>query len=70
MGATMIQTLKPGTYTPFYPEFPGGDAIASETAAYTVGGEYKGPGHAWYFLEDLIKKRKGIKKMYETPGKN
>jgi succinate dehydrogenase/fumarate reductase flavoprotein subunit len=69
MGATMVPWMKPGTYVPFYPEFPGADAIASEPAAYSVGGKYTGPGRVWYFLEDQIKQRKGIRKMYETPGK-
>ena len=69
LGATMIPRLKPGTYVPFYPELPGADAIASEVAAYTVGGDYRGPSSVWNFLEDQIKGRKRIKKMYETPGK-
>ena len=64
MGATMVGRLDPGTYVPFYPEFPGADAIASEVAAYTVGGEYSGPSSVWNFLEDQIKGRKRIKKMY------
>jgi succinate dehydrogenase/fumarate reductase flavoprotein subunit len=69
MGATMVPWKEPGTYAPFYPEFPGAEAMASEPAAYSVGGKYTGPGRAWYFLEDQIKQRKGIRKMYETPGK-
>ena len=69
LGATMIPRMKPGTYVPFYPEFPGADAIASEVAAYTVGGKYKGSGSVWYFLEDLIRQKKQIRKMYQTPGK-
>ena len=68
MGATMVPWMKPGTYVPFYPEFPGAEAIASEVAAYSVGGKYTGPGRVWYFLEDQLKK-KGIRKMYEAPGK-
>lgn len=69
MGATVVGRLDPGTYVPFYPEFPGADAIASEVAAYTVGGKYSGPSSVWNFLEDQIKGRERIKKMYETPGK-
>ena len=69
MGATMIPRLKPGVYVPFYPEFPGADAIASEVAAYTVGGEYSGGSCLWNFFEDLIKQRKRIRKMYDIPGK-
>lgn len=69
MGATMVPQREPGTYTPFYPEFPGADAIASEHAAFSVGGKYSGPGRVWRFLEDLIVQRKGIRKMYATPAK-
>jgi succinate dehydrogenase/fumarate reductase flavoprotein subunit len=69
MGATMVPNTKPGTWVPFYPEFPGAAGMASETDSYSVGGSYKGPGRVWYFLEDRIKERKGIRKMYETPGK-
>lgn len=43
--------------------------MAKDIAAYSVDGGMTGSGSNWYFLEDLIKKRKGIKKMYETPGK-
>jgi len=70
MGATMVPNSKPGTWVPFYPEFPGAAGMASETDSYSVGGEYKGPGRVWEFLEDQIRKRTRIKKMYETPGRN
>lgn len=69
MGGTMVPWMAPGTYSPFYPEFPGAEAMASEPAAYTLGGEYTGPGRVWRFLEDRIKQRRGIRKMYRTPGK-
>jgi 3-oxosteroid 1-dehydrogenase len=69
LGATMVPNTKPGTWVPFYPEFPGAAGMASETDSYSVGGKYKGPGKVWNFLEDQIKERKRIKKMYESPGK-
>jgi len=57
-----------GGWIPFYPQFPGADAIASEPGFYRVGGEYAGNGANWYFLEDQIIER-GIRKMCETPVK-
>ena len=57
-----------GGWIPFYPHFPGADAIASEPGFYRVGGEYSGDGSNWYFLEDQIIER-GIRKMCETPVK-
>jgi succinate dehydrogenase/fumarate reductase flavoprotein subunit len=69
MGATMVPNTKPGTWVPFYPEFPGAAGMASETDSYSVGGKYKGQGKVWYFLEDQIKGRARIRKMFETPGK-
>jgi succinate dehydrogenase/fumarate reductase flavoprotein subunit len=56
-----------GSWIPFYPQFPGADAVASEPGYYTVGGDYAGPGSNWYFLEDQVLDR-GIRKMFETPG--
>lgn len=70
MGASMVPcSRKPGTWVPHYPEFPGADAMASDIAAYSVDGKAMGTGSNWYFLEDQIKKRKSIRKFYETPGK-
>ncbi len=70
MGAKMVPTaFKPGTWVPHYPEFPGADALATDIASYSVDGGITGSGSNWYFLEDQIKQRKGIRKMYETPGK-
>ncbi len=57
-----------GTWIPFYPQFPGADAIAKEAQFYWVDPS-KGPGRDWYALEDVILQRKGIKKMFETPAK-
>ena len=58
-----------GAYIPFYPHMPGADALATEPAYYTVGGEYTGPGRNWYALEDYILERSGISKMFETPAR-
>jgi len=57
-----------GKWIPFFPQFPGADAVASAPTWYRIGGEYEGPGGDWYFLEDQITER-GIKKMFETPAK-
>jgi len=76
LGATVIDDtvafggmIGGGKWIPFYPHFPGADAIATEPGWYRVGGEYDGPGGNWYFLEDYIKERTGIREMYETPAK-
>lgn len=75
LGATVIDDtvafggmIGNATWIPFYPQFPGADAIASEPGWYRVGGDYDGPGGNWYFLEDQILER-GISKMFETPAK-
>lgn len=68
-GATMVPDRAPGTWTPFYPEFDGSDAIAAEPSSYSVGGKYTGSGRDWYFLQDIIKTKPGIREIYETPGK-
>jgi succinate dehydrogenase/fumarate reductase flavoprotein subunit len=57
-----------GAWIPFYPQFPGAEAIAKEAQFYWVD-PAKGPGRDWYALEDYILQRKGIKKMLETPAK-
>ncbi len=57
-----------GTWIPFYPQFPGAEAIAKEAQFYWVD-PAKGPGRDWYALENYILQRKGIKKMFETPAK-
>jgi hypothetical protein len=72
MGATVIPSPGlgiPGAWIPFYPHMPGADALATETTTYRVGGNYSGAGGNWYFLEDQIRERKGIKSMYETQVK-
>jgi succinate dehydrogenase/fumarate reductase flavoprotein subunit len=71
MGAEVVigkWGLTPGTNIPFYPQFPGSDVIATEPPDNTLPMEL-GPGRIWYFLEDQISERKGIRKMYETPAK-
>jgi hypothetical protein len=57
-----------GTWIPFYPQFPGAEAISKEAQFYWVD-PAKGPGRDWYALEDVLLARKGIKKMFETPMK-
>ena len=72
MGAEVIPSPgigTPGSWIPFFPHFPGADIIATETGCYRIGGEYSGPGGNWYFLDDWIKERPGIKEMYLTPAK-
>jgi succinate dehydrogenase/fumarate reductase flavoprotein subunit len=72
LGAEILPTsgtAEPGTWIPFYPHFPGAEAIATEPGYYKVGGKYAGPGSNWYFLEDYILSRPGIEKMFETPAK-
>ena len=55
---------------PFFPHMPGAEKISSKPGYYTVGGKYsKQPGRNWYALEDIIKTKPGIKKMYEIPAK-
>jgi len=75
LGATVIDDstamggmLGNAKWIPFYPHFPGADAIATEPGWYRVGGDYSGPGGNWYFLEDKILER-GIEKLFESPAK-
>ncbi len=71
MGATIqtsVEAGRPlGVWIPFYPQFPGADEIASEYGYYSLAGKYTGPGRIWYFLEDQIKAKSNIKKLFETP---
>jgi succinate dehydrogenase/fumarate reductase flavoprotein subunit len=76
MGATVIDDsvafggmLAQGTWIPFYPYFPGAEAVASEPTWYTVGGDYEGPSSNWRFLEDVIKQRDGIRRRFDSPAK-
>jgi succinate dehydrogenase/fumarate reductase flavoprotein subunit len=75
LGATVIDDtvafggmIGNALWIPFYPHFPGADAIASEPGWYRVGGDYDGAGGNWYFLEDQILER-GIEKLFESPAK-
>jgi succinate dehydrogenase/fumarate reductase flavoprotein subunit len=80
MGAKIGSAPPPfgqGGWIPFFPQFPGADAVASEPSFYWVTGSNTGaePGTAtgganWLFLEGQINRSKGIKKMYETPAKS
>jgi len=66
MGAEVV----PAVYglMPFFPHFPGADGLAGEPDWYWLPPEL-GPGRDWYFLEDQVLERTGIKKMFETPAK-
>jgi len=73
MGAEVVTSVdlgRPlGVWIPFYPHFPGADALATEPGYYKVGGEYLGASSNWRFLEDQISQREGIRKVFETPAK-
>ncbi|MDY0095780.1 MAG: FAD-binding protein [Candidatus Vecturithrix sp.] len=72
MGIETVPEVRVGGYSifPFFPHMPGAEKIATEPGYYTVGGKYdKQPGRNWYALEDVIKTKPGIKKMYEMPAK-
>lgn len=60
-----------GAWIPFFPTFPGADAIASQpqywTTDPTIG--HSGAGKVWYNLEDHIAKQPLIKIMYKSPAK-
>ena len=63
----------PGKWIPFFPTFPGADAIAGEDQFWTCtskdpAGEPKA-GDVWANLEVYISKQKNIKIKYETPVK-
>ena len=73
MGAEMIPWMvigfgDRGTLIPFFPNLPGAEGVASEPGCYSMPLE-QGPGRIWYFLEDQLLERTGIRKMYETPAK-
>jgi len=79
LGATVMYAselgspmMTPGNWIPFYPHFPGAEVIAQEEQWISVGGDYAAEhthGRNWYFLEDVIKERPGIRSMYKTPVK-
>jgi succinate dehydrogenase/fumarate reductase flavoprotein subunit len=63
----------PGKWIPFFPTFPGADAIAAENQYWTCStkdpaGEAKS-GNVWANLEVYISKQKSIQIKYETPVK-
>ena len=63
----------PGRWIPFYPTFPGADAIASEDQYWTnsrkiTGAEAKS-GNVWANLEYFIVKHTNIEIKYKTPAK-
>lgn len=71
LGAEVTSAPAPfgvGGWIPFFPHFPGADAVASEPSFYWLPPE-QGVGRNWYFLDGYIKERDGITIMYETPVK-
>ena len=63
----------PGRWIPFYPTFPGADAIASEDQYWTnttkiTGAEAKA-GNVWANLEYYIINKTNIEIKYKTPAK-
>lgn len=72
MGIETVPEVRIGGVSifPFFPHMPGSEKVSTEPGYYTVGGKYdKQPGRNWYALEDVIKAKPGIKKMYEIPAK-
>jgi len=69
MGATVKSASEvgfpKGSWIPFYPHFPGAEALAEEEQFYLLG---LGDGSNWYFLNDQVKRR-GIEILYESPVK-
>ena len=70
MGANVLAASETGfpkgSWIPFYPHFPGADALAEEEQFYLLG---LGNGANWHFLQDEIKSRNGIQMFFETPAK-
>jgi succinate dehydrogenase/fumarate reductase flavoprotein subunit len=69
LGAEVVSAPPPfgqGGWIPFFPHFPGADAVASEPSFFWLPPE-QGPGRNWYFLDNYIKGRSGITIKYETP---
>jgi succinate dehydrogenase/fumarate reductase flavoprotein subunit len=61
----------PGAWIPFFPTFPGADAIAAQAQYWTTDPAigHSGAGKVWYNLEDAIAKLPLIKIMYKSPAK-
>ena len=63
----------PGKWIPFYPTFPGADAIASEDQYWTnttkVTGAEPKAGNVWANLENYIVTKTQIEIKYKTPAK-
>ena len=57
-----------GGWIPFFPHFPGAEAVASEPSFYWLDPSL-GPGQNWYFLDSYIKEQTEVEVMYETPVK-
>ncbi len=63
----------PGRWIPFYPTFPGADAIASEDQYWTNTAKVEGAepkaGNVWANLEHYITTKTDIEIKYKTPAK-
>ena len=63
----------PGAWIPFYPTFPGADAIASEDQYWTnrtkVEGAEAKSGNVWANLEHYIDTKTKVEIKYKTPAK-
>lgn len=57
-----------GGWIPFFPHFPGADAVASEPSFYWLDPAL-GVGRNWYFLDGYLKDQTEAQIMYETPVK-
>ncbi|MGI6208460.1 MAG: FAD-binding protein, partial [Anaerolineae bacterium] len=71
LGAEVMSAPPPfgvGGWIPFFPHFPGADAVASEPSFYWLNPEL-GSGRNWYFLDNYIKEKTNCVIMYETPVK-
>jgi len=71
LGAEPVSAPAPfgvGGWIPFFPHFPGADAVASEPSFYWLDPSL-GLGRNWYFLDTYIKEETEVEVMYETPVK-
>ncbi|MGI6208461.1 MAG: FAD-dependent oxidoreductase [Anaerolineae bacterium] len=69
LGAEIFpDSREPGSWIPFFPHFPGAEALGTEPTYYSLDPS-KGPGQNWYFLDSYIKEKTNCVIMYETPVK-
>ena len=57
-----------GGWIPFFPQFPGADAVASEPSFYWLDPAL-GVGRNWYFLDTYLKDETEVQIMYQSPVK-